>query len=112
MARHLGNPQGEGGVPGPADTSWLPGVTAGVRGHVDAAERDLMALSHDIHAEPEPRFAEHAAPATGTTGELTEVAVAHQPVLTNPVLADLAERAFARPALVDEARAAFEAARS
>jgi amidohydrolase len=36
-----------------------------------------------------------AALATGTTSELTEVAVAYEPVRTNPVLADLATRAFA-----------------
>jgi amidohydrolase len=53
----------EPSVTGLADTSWLPGVTAGVRGHVRTAERDLLALSHAIHAEPELRFAEHAASA-------------------------------------------------
>jgi amidohydrolase len=36
-----------------------------------------------------------AAIATGTTYELTEVAPAYDPVRTNPVLADLAEHAFA-----------------
>jgi amidohydrolase len=36
-----------------------------------------------------------AALATGTKGELAEVAVAYQPVRTNPVLAEVAERAFA-----------------
>ncbi|HEX3592912.1 MAG TPA: amidohydrolase [Pseudonocardiaceae bacterium] len=35
-----------------------------------------------------------AALATGTTGELTEVAVAYQPVRTNPVLARLADQVF------------------
>jgi amidohydrolase len=35
-----------------------------------------------------------AALATGTTGELTEVAVAYEPVRTNPVMADLAQQIF------------------
>jgi amidohydrolase len=53
------------------DTSWLPGIAAGARRHVDAAEEDLLALSHDIHAKPELRFAEHAASArvAGFLGE-------------------------------------------
>lgn len=45
------------------DLSWLPGVTADVRAHVDAIADDLVALSHDIHARPELRFAEHEAAA-------------------------------------------------
>lgn len=43
------------------DYSWIPGVTAGVRGHVEQLSDDLSSLSHDIHAQPELRFAEHSA---------------------------------------------------
>lgn len=43
------------------DYSWLPGVTARVRGYVDQLAEDLLTVSHEIHAQPELRFAEHAA---------------------------------------------------
>lgn len=43
------------------DYSWIPGVTAGARGHVEQLSDDLSSLSHDIHAQPELRFAEHSA---------------------------------------------------
>lgn len=42
---------------------WLPEVAAGVRERVSELAPDLLAISHDIHARPELRFAEHAAAA-------------------------------------------------
>lgn len=43
---------------GPA---WLAGLAETMRSNVDAMSADLLTLSHDIHGQPELRFAEHFA---------------------------------------------------
>jgi amidohydrolase len=42
---------------------WITELTHAARHHAEALKPDLLSLSHAIHAEPELRFAEHAASA-------------------------------------------------
>ncbi len=51
---------------------WIPELAGAARRHAGALEGELLALSHALHAEPELRFAEHAASA-----RLTRLLAAH-----------------------------------